>query len=368
MKTMTTDEMVKKLMSAKKSYYSGKPTMSDAEFDALEDRLRSVNPKDPYFSVVGAAINAKQKFKHKIPMLSCDKVKNIDDVEKWLKKLGQGRQDIIIENKIDGLSADLGYENGKLVSAATRGDGNVGQLITSLMDHIAIPKTISLPGIVNIRGEFVIFTDSDIDNPEETNLRNICAGIINRKTIVPAELKHVHFIGYQILGANFTSESEKVEWLRKNKFETTEYVVVKSIKEIEEYYNRYVSTLKAKFKYATDGLVLVVNDSTLHDKIDSMGSTDHDHLYAKAIKPPNESAETILEDIEWNVSRSGKLIPTAIFKTVVIDGSRISRASLTSYENCVRMQVEKGDKLEVVKAGAIIPYIERNLTKNVSQR
>ena len=364
------DRLVGKLSIARRKYYeSGNSDLTDAQFDKLEDRLRELDPKNDYFKAVGTTVeNIKQKFKHDIPMLSCDKVKTIPEVEKWLKKIGYSGKTVLMQNKIDGLSADLTYVDGKLASAATRGDGFVGQNVTKLMQFIKFPKTINLKGTINIRGEFVIFKDSTIENPENKNLRNICAGLISSKTIEADKTKHIHFIGYQVYGSNLKTESAKIDWLEKSGFETTEYAEVSTLEEIEAYFNKYVNELKAEFSYATDGLVLVVDDSTLHESIDKMGSSEHDHLYAKAIKPKNEIAESTLMTIEWSVSRNGRLVPVAIFKPVDIDGSTITRASLNNYENVKRMQMAVGDRLEIAKAGAIIPYIEANLSKNIRQR
>jgi DNA ligase (NAD+) len=365
----TAKVLVETLVAARHAYYSGRHMMSDKDFDTLEDTLRDLDPDNDYFKTVGVPVqNIKQKFTHTIPMLSCDKVKSIPEIEKWLRKIDYFGKPVVIQNKIDGLSADLTYQNGKFVSAATRGDGHIGQNVTKLMQFIRFPKTIPISGTINIRGEFVIFRDSTIENPDNTNLRNICAGLISSKTVEPDKTRHIHFIGYQVYGSPLKTESSKIDFLAEAGFETTDYVEVSTLKEIEDYYNKYVNKLRDEFKYATDGLVLVVNDSTLHASIDKMGSTDHDHLYAKALKPPNESAETTLERIEWQVSRNGRLIPVAIFKPVVIDGSTITKASLNNYANVLRMKMEIGDKLEIVKAGAIIPYVEKNITKGISQR
>ncbi len=365
-----TKKLVETLLKYKEAYYSGSPLVSDKIFDETEEELRKISPDDPYFKIVGSPEkNEKTKFKHDIPMLSCSKVKKVEDLEKWLHKINVYGKEIVIESKIDGCSISLNYIDGKLVSAATRGDSIEGQLILEPIKLIhPFPQTISLKGNITIRGEAVIFKDSDIENEGDTNFRNIVSGALNRKTMNKKQLRHIHFLAYQIYNSEMNTESEKLEWLEKNGFEVTDFVVVKTIKEIGDYYNNYLNKLRDEFKYFSDGLVLVVNDSTLHESIDKMGSIDHDHLYAKAIKGENPSAETTLESILWQVSRNGRLQPVAIFKPVIIEGSTITKASLSNYATVIRMKLEIGDKLKIVKSGQIIPYVELNISKGISQR
>ncbi len=361
------DGLVKKLTEASDKYYnSGSAIMTDALYDNLEYELRALDPQNKFLKKVGAgASDYRKKFQHTIaPMLSCDKVKDVKELEKWIKKIGVEGKSLIFQQKIDGLSADFGYENGKLVSGATRGDGREGSLITRLADSLRVPATIPLKGKIHVRGELVIYKDSDVENEKGSNLRNVAAGIIGSKTLEPEKLAQVHFIAYQLLGSDINYESLKIDWLALHGFEATKYAEVRTQTEIEDYFNLYLTKLRSEWNVATDGLVLVVNDSTLHEHIDTLGSTDKAHLYSKAIKPPSQSKETELIGIEWNVTRLSNLVPIATFKTVNIGDSNINRCTLNNFEYAENLRLHSGDKIEIEKANDIIPRICSNLTSH----
>jgi len=364
-------EIVERLHEAKEAYYDGKPTMSDAEFDKLEDILKEVDPTNDYFKVVGTPTgNIKEKVAHLHPMLSCGKAKVFEDVEKWASKMGVEKELFIVQPKIDGMSGNCVYDNGRLTMICTRGDGHIGQNVTHLADYINVPQTIDAKGHVEIRGEIYLPKDTKAPNPDNKPLRNICVGMVNRKDSKLNDLKYVHFVAYQVIGINdFKPETEtsKMSWLEKNKFEVVEYFLG-NLKDLEKYRAEYVETLRTTWNYETDGLVIVVDNFSLWDNINSKYEISHHNHYNIAWKPESEAVETTLEDIQWQVTRSGRLTPVAIFKTINIGGANISRASLTCYDNVLRMQMERGDKLLVSRANDVIPYVEENITKGVAQR
>lgn len=367
---MDIKKIVTELTLAKNEYYNNDSVshLTDAEYDNLETQLKKIAPNHVFFKMVGSPIeNGRSKYKHSTKMLSCDKAKTVDEIMKWINKYRIAGKKLVAEYKLDGLSANLEFENGKFISAATRGDGELGIDITLLMQHIQFPKTIPIKKRIHIRGEFVAYKDSKINNPNNTNLRNVVAGQINSKTIEPVQLKFIKFIGYQIIGSDFKTESEKIDYLNKIGFETVDYTIVESKEEINNYYQKYLNELRDEYKIATDGLVFCLDDSTMHEKIDKMGSSEKYHLWNISIKPLNESAESILKSIEWNPSRNGRLIPVAIFSPVVIDGATITRASLSNYGCVNRMKLSIGDKLKIVKCGGIIPRVDENLTRGIVQ-
>lgn len=363
---MNTKEIVEKLMAAKEKYYAGKSVMTDFEFDAMEDMLRKQDSSNDYFTIVGSEVkgNIKQKVKHEVPMLSCDKAQNIGEALAWVKKIGVENEIIIGEPKIDGMSAGIVYDNGKFKHVASRGDGITGQIITHIVGQIAtvIAKTINLKGRVEIRGELYLPKNSKIPNPENKPLRNMCTGLVGRKGENHSldDLKFVHFVAYQIVGSDMDSESMKMKWLGKY-FETVECKLLK-VAEIENYYNEYLDTLRSEWNYETDGLVLVVDDNTKWESINSKYEISHHAYHNLAFKGPSEAKETILTGIEWNVSRQGKLIPVALFESVNLGGANTSRCTLNNYENVLRLKLHKGDKIIISRQNDVIPMLRSVLT------
>lgn len=365
---MNAREIVEKLMTAKEAYYAGRPIMTDAQFDALEEDLRSKDSSNDYFAIVGSEVkgNIKQKVKHDIPMLSCDKAQNIGEALTWIKKHGLENEDIIVEPKIDGMSAAIVYDNGKLLRIASRGDGITGQLITHIFGKIAtdIPKTINLRGRVEIRGELYLPKNSKIPNPDNKPLRNMCTGLVGRKGEKHSleDLKFVHFISYQIVGSDIETESDKMKWLNKY-FEIGQYKVLKA-KDIEAYYNQYLAILRSEWEYETDGLVLIVNDNTKWNSINSKYEISHHAHHNIAFKCPSEVKETTLEGIKWQISRSGKLIPVALFKSVNLGGANTTKCTLNNFQNVVNLKLHKGDKILIQRANDVIPFFQENLSKH----
>jgi DNA ligase (NAD+) len=354
-------KIVKKLHEAKDAYYNLEEIMSDDEYDKLEEQLRVLDPENSYFKKVGAKVVGKDKIKHKIPMLSTDKVKTKEEAEKWLEKINC--KDILIEMKIDGLSQTCKYIDGKLQYLATRGDGHVGENKSYLSDYLKIPKTIDLMGEIEIRGEIVLFKDSF-----PSLRRNLAVGIVNKKEGFEEDAKKLKFITYQIVGSSFKTEIDKLKWLKNNGFIVVEYKLTNGIEEINDYYNEYNKKIRDDLKYDSDGMVLIVNNSLLHDKINSKYTIEKTNKYNLAWKPPSKSKVSVLKWIDWQVSRFGNLSPIAILDPVEIDGRIVTKASLSNYENVLRMKLEQGDELEVEVANDVIPYIKKNKTKDINQR
>jgi len=354
------DTISAKLLKAKKAYYDGKAIMSDADFDALEEELRQIDPKHSYFSVVGTPTNSKAKFKHVIPMLSAGKAKTFDEVEAWAKKMGITKEIFVAEPKIDGMSATCIYENGKLVTVATRGDGSVGQDVTHIASYMALPASISLKGRIEVRGELYL---PKVNPIAKEKIRQAAVGLVNRKDSDLHELKHLHFVAYQVWGSSMSKENHKLAWLKENKFEVIDYKTFK-LEAIEAGFQFYLDNLRQEWNYETDGQIFVVNDNSKWDEIDAKYEVEHHHHYMLAWKPPSEGKETELLDIEWNVSRNGKIIPVGIFKPIVLGGAKIQRATLNNFENVEKLALHKGDTIFVERANDVIPYFKENLTKH----
>lgn len=362
---MTEKEIAAKLIDAKKAYYGdGLSFMSDAEFDALEEELRAINPHHDYFKIVGAPVEEGYKIQHKIPMLSMGKAKVAEDLEKWMKKLSlpEGTE-YCLQPKIDGLSATCRYRKGRLVYVATRGDGQEGQDVSHIADYMEDirPEISFTQEDIEIRGELYLPKNTTYDTKGKS-LRNNCVGLINRKEN-REDLKHVRFVCYQIAGpSGILTEAEKIDALHKEGFHS---VIIESASDKEgvvDYYNRYLESNRDEWNYETDGIIITVNDNTIHEEIDSRWVVDHHHHYAIAFKPPAEGKETELLSVEWQVSRQGNIIPVAVFKPVTIGGANLERASLHNYENVLKLRVDKGDRLFIERANDVIPYVKENLS------
>jgi DNA ligase (NAD+) len=360
---MNSDEIVRLLYEARDAYYNtDTPVMSDAEFDELEEKLRSIDPENEYFSSVGLEPSSADKIKHEVPMLSMGKAKTMSDIITWIKRLDLNESEkFIIEPKIDGLSATCRYRGGKLIYTATRGDGEYGQDISHIAEYVKdIPETISFTtDDIEVRGELYLPRNTEFDTGGRP-LRNNCVGLINRKENRD-DLKHVRFAVYQVRGVDsYDTESGRIDLLGQNGFNAVEYSIASDALEIESFYSRYMEKLRAAWEYETDGLIVSVDNRKLFEEIDSRWILDHHHHYAIALKPPAEFRETILTDVVWQVSRQGNLVPVALFEPVIIGGAKLGRATLNNYENVKKLKIEKGDTLIVQRANDVIPFVYGN--------
>ncbi|MBN1499892.1 MAG: hypothetical protein JW982_07050 [Spirochaetes bacterium] len=359
------EQIVNQLLEARDAYYnSDTPSISDTEFDELEDRLRELDSDNEYFKTVGISADDVVKIEHVRPMLSMQKAKTVPEILKWIRKIDPGfKYKYCIEPKIDGLSAACMYRNGKLEYVATRGDGLKGQDISHVAEYITdIPAVISFSsGEVEVRGELYLPKDTLYDTGGRP-LRNNCVGLINRKEN-REDLRHVRFASYQITGdADIETESEKVEVLKKNGFNSIEIFLPHTLEDFQKYFDLYLESKRKQWLYETDGLIITVDECRNFEDIDSRWVVDHHHHYAIALKPPVESYETSLKGIFWQVSRQGNIIPVANFEPVYIGGARIERATLNNYDNVLKLDLHEGDILLIERANDVIPYIRENIS------
>lgn len=428
--TNSPENLVRRLEEAREAYYnSDAPLMSDAEYDALEDELRSADPENPYFTTVGfpaadapdapdaadtadaadAPDTGAPKVRHRVPMLSMAKAKDLGETEKWLRRLApEPEWTLAVQPKIDGVSASLLYEGGELRGAATRGDGVQGQDISRITPYLPdIPRRISFTrDAVEVRGELHLPKDTDYDTGGRP-LRNNCVGLINRKE-QREDIRHVRFLAYQIIwpggtagpvevsgpaGAGspaggtaaplsalegeprLSSEFDKIRILREAGFSTfdswlltpegppedADALIAFFMDRLGSIYTDYTGSLRDAWNFETDGLILVVNDNRLHQRIDERWVVDHHHHYALAFKPPSPRARTVLKGIAWQVSRQGNLTPVALFEPVRLGGARLERAGLHNAGNVRRLRPALGDTIVVERANDVIPYVRDNL-------
>ncbi len=365
MMPMTEKELIQILTEAKDAYYNtDSPVLSDEEFDRLEEELRILNPRSDYFAVVGSETAGGGKIRHEVPMLSMGKAKNMGEVKKWITRLKISEDTRwTMQPKIDGLSASCFYSGGELQYVATRGDGVVGQDVTSIASYIDdIPETIdTTKEDIEVRGELYLPKDTSYDTKGKP-LRNNCVGLINRNEN-REDLKYVRFVSYQTARTRPSgSEAGIIDWLKSSGFHTVEYFSVRGLAEIEKVYDAYLEEKRDQWLYETDGLILTVDDNSLHEEIDSRWVVDHHHHYALAIKPPAASRKTRLTGVEWQVSRQGALVPVAVFEPILLGGATLNRASLHNYAFVQSMGLQLGDELLIERANDVIPYVRENLS------
>jgi len=357
------NEVLDFLMNCKDSYYNDEPVISDSLFDELENAFKRVFPKDEYFTIVG--ISAKgEKVEHKIPMLSCDKGKTVEDVIKWRNKIGYN-DTLICMGKGDGLSGDIEYENGEIVCISTRGNGKFGENKTWLKDYLNIPKSIKYTATDGFTGEVRGEIHLKKSTKMETNnrpLRNVAGGLVNRKDD-KTDCEHLRFVAYQLYKDDpndyFSNDLAELQDMGFEVIWNTEMCADKDITNIRE---TYLSTLRNQFDYETDGLVFQVNDKTLYNAIDSKYEISHHHYYNFALKPPSESKETPCTGKTWGVVRSGDIVPVGLFKPVILGGRQVKQALLDNYSNVVNLHICKDDIILVSLRNDVIPHVEEVVT------
>lgn len=382
-------DLVEQLQQAQDAYYNGDPVMSDAEFDALEDELRELDPKNAYFQRVGAKAKKTKwkKVKHSAPMGSLLKVQTEDEFTKWMAdvsakiKTAASSGDIdkadsaqVVSEKLDGISISLRYEDGKLVSAVTRGDGITGEEITrNVLLMQGVPKKArDLTGYV--RGEIVLKkSDHKKHVPEYKNPRNAASGIAKRESD-PEPCKHLTVICYQLLSERhkITDKAMEFKLLDAIGFTVPSWTLCKTSTEIEKIYADYVKGRREKLDYDIDGLVVECNSLAV---MEHLGEHDGRPKGARAFKFPHEEQATRLRDIVWQVGNSGRVTPVAYFDTVSLAGASVSQASLHNVDNiqrlatrCPQTLLGMGDKILVSRRNDVIPYVEKVLRASSNAR
>ena len=372
-------ELVEILNKASKAYYAEDvEIMSNFEYDKLYDELVSLEAEtgtilanSPTQNVGYEVVSELPKERHPARMLSLDKTKDVDALVSWL-----GDHKGLLSWKMDGLTVVLTYDNGELIKAVTRGNGEIGEVITAnAKTFVNIPRSISYKKSITIRGEAII-TYSEFEKINESiedvdakykNPRNLCSGSVRQLSSKITAERGVRFYAFSMvepedaeLLASFENSFEKrFEFLKGLGFDVVEYEAVTA-----DTLPDMVKAFSAKIPsndFPTDGLVLSFDD-TAYGK--SLGTTAKFPRDAIAFKWQDEEAETTLRDIEWSPSRTGLINPVAIFDTVELEGTDVSRASLHNITYVKDMQLGIGDRIKVYKANMIIPQLSENLTKS----
>ena len=376
------EEINSLLMKASEAYYNeDREIMSNFEYDKLYDELKAledefnIKAENSLTENVGfVAAEFLPKVRHEKPMLSLDKTKDREVLKEFLND-----KEGVLSYKLDGLTIVVTYENGKFVSGITRGNGEIGEDISNnIPAFLNVPLKISYKGHLTLRGEAIItYTDFDKINDElglgsekYKNPRNLCSGSVRQLDPNITKKRNVRLVIFSLVeigGKEKTKEEEKVNSTFENQmkflddlgFETVfrKKVDKNNILDTIEFYAKDV----VKNDYPSDGLVLIFNDIKYGE---SLGTTSKFPRNALTFKWQDETAETTLREVEWSPSRTGLINPVAIFDTVELEGTNVSRASLHNVSIIEELKLGIGDRIKVFKANMIIPQVEENLTKS----
>lgn len=372
-------ELIAKLNEASRAYYAeDREIMSNFEYDALYDELTALEEEtgmilagSPTVNVGYEAVEELPKERHEKPMLSLAKTKSREELQSWL----DGKEGLL-SWKLDGLTIVLTYDNGKLEKAVTRGNGEVGEVITNNAKVFKnIPHAISFKGRLILRGEAVItYSDfekvnGEIDDADARykNPRNLCSGSVRQLNNEITAKRNVRLFAFSLVSAtengmetDFENDREnQFLFLKEQGFEVVEYKRV-TPENIEAAVEAFAAAVKT-YDVPSDGLVLTYCDMAYGASLGRTAKFPRDSI---AFKWADETAETTLKEIEWSPSRTGLINPVAVFEPVELEGTTVSRASVHNLSVMESLKLGIGDRIMVYKANMIIPQIAENLTKS----
>lgn len=366
-------ELTALLNTYRNEYYNlAKPSVSDSDYDKLFGELECLEintgfvlSNSPTQTVGYDVVSKLQKRTHPTPLRSLDKTKSINDLIKWA-----GDKYTIFMLKADGLTVELDYNNGVLTGGYTRGNGEVGEVISHNVTAFKnVPKSIPFKGKLRLSGEAIIHIDDfeqinsslSADDKYKTP-RNLVSGSVRQLDSKICAERNVHFYAFNILECDTLTDSKQtnLNWLG-----TQGFTAIPSIwdNEFKESNIEYLKDWAKDLNLPIDGLVLSFNSIKYSN---SLGETSHHPLHSIAYKFEDETEESVLREVEWNTTRTGQINPTAIFDTVILDNTEVSRASLFNLTFIRDMGLDIGNRIKVSKRNLIIPYIEENLDKDLS--
>ena len=396
-KILRMKELHRQLLAASRAYYQeSREIMSNFEYDRLYDELLELEKEtgtvlagSPTQKVGYEVLSELPKEAHEAPMLSLDKTKEVPVLQEWL-----GSQKGLLSWKLDGLTIVLTYEGGELVKAVTRGNGEIGEVITNNAKVFAnVPLRIPYQGQLILRGEAVIkYSDfarineeiEDVD-AKYKNPRNLCSGSVRQLNNEITAKRSVNFEAFMLVqavaaenagaaedaatvgmpddgtdhGRFHNSRREQFEWLKTQGFDVVEYKEVNAAA-LPDAVAEFAEAIQS-YDIPSDGLVLLMDDIAYGD---ALGRTAKFPRYSIAFKWADEILETTLREIEWSASRTGLINPVAIFDPVELEGTTVSRASVHNISIMEAMELGVGDTITVYKANMIIPQIAENLTRS----
>ena len=349
------------------------PVVSDSEYDALYDELVRleretgyVRPDSPSLRVGGDVLEKFEKQAHLVPLYSLDKVRSNEELAAWqqrAKKLSDGDLACIVEYKFDGLTINLRYDGGVLVSAATRGDGAVGEVITPQVRTIRdVPLSIPYQGRLEVQGEGIMPLsvlkkyNETADEPLK-NARNAAAGALRNLDPAVTAKRHLglfcYGVGYKD-GTPFASHKEMIAFLKENRFPVSDYI--KEAHSLEDIMQcvRETEQMRPQLDYLIDGLVVKIDSYAVRE---ALGFTQKFPRWAVAYKFAADEKTTVLRDVVWQVGRTGKLTPAAMLEPVDIGGVTVSKATLNNYGDIQRKGLKKNCRVFIRRSGDVIPEV-----------
>lgn len=368
-------ELVERLREAGRAYYQeSREIMSNLEYDRLYDELLLLEKEtgvvlsgSPTRNVGYEVVSSLPKERHESPMLSLDKTKEVEELKRFL-----GDQKALLSWKLDGLTIVLTYRDGELYKAVTRGNGEVGEVITNNARVFRnIPLRIAYQGELILRGEAIIGykeferINAEIEDVDAKykNPRNLCSGSVRQLNNEITAKRNVRFYAFSLVQAEdvefHNSRACQMDWLKDQGFEVVEFHEV-TADTVEAEVIKFSEKITEN-DFPSDGLVLIYDDIAYGR---SLGRTSKFPRDSFAFKWADELRETSLVEIEWSPSRTGLINPVAIFEPVELEGTTVSRASVHNISIMEELELGIGDKIEVYKANMIIPQIARNLTKS----
>jgi len=367
-------DLIDKLNEASRAYYAqGEEIMTNKDYDALYDRLQELEKITGIVFSTSPTQNVGYEVQSELPkeahpqrMLSLDKTKDREALRSFA-----GDHECLLSWKLDGLTVVLTYRNGELFKAVTRGNGQVGEVITNnarVFDNI--PLRIDFMGELVLRGEAVI-TYADFEKINQTitddgakykNPRNLCSGSVRQLDPGITKKRHVKFFAFALVsaeGMEFRTRNEQFEWLSHRGFKVVEHRMVKedTVVDAVQWFSDHI----AENPVPSDGLVLTIDDIAYARSLGTTAKFPRDSI---AFKWQDETAETTLREIEWSASRTGLINPIAVFDPVELEGTTVSRASVHNISVMRELGLGIGDRITVYKANMIIPQIAENLTRS----
>lgn len=365
--------LIEQLNKYSYEYYTlGEPTITDDTYDKLFDKLVLLEKEtdiifsnSPTQKVGNKILNELNKTKHEFPLLSLDKTKSLSELIKWIDN-----KDSVLMLKLDGLTIDLTYENGKLIKGETRGNGIEGEDIThNVKTFTNIPLNIQDKKHIHIVGEAIITKDifdklNKLCDYKYKNCRNLVSGSVRQLDNKICKQREVKFIAYNLLGTNIVSKHKQLQYLQQLGFDIVPHKCINmGIQNNKEYLQKFIDEIKTfaeNNKIPFDGMVVTYNDIKYGE---SLGTTSHHPKHSLAFKFNDDVEITKLKDVQWQVGRTGIITPVAIFDEVELEGTTVKKASVHNLKQLNELQLGIGDEISVYKANQIIPQIKDNLTK-----
>lgn len=374
--TMNTNQLLDKLTKANDAYRNGNPIMSDAQFDALEDQLKAIDPNHPWFSKVGATpVSGWMKARHSRPMASLNKAQDASELHAWASSCSfRDGELLVVMDKLDGASLNCEYVDGKFSRAITRGDGDIGEDITANAKKMPFPKVIPNKFTGSLRGEVIVrYGNFKTHFIGQSNPRNTANGTMKRQSD-SSGCQYLDVVMFDVMPDHGEPlhKADQFGMLKQWGFSIPRYQVVNSIKDVETVYDEYINTHRSsvedhvegdgKLDYDIDGLVIQFDH---RQRFSGLGDQGRGPKGAVAFKFPHEEKVTTLRNVRWQVGNSGRITPVAEFDEVVLAGAKVVQASLHNISNMQRLADDVGaidmgigDQIMVARRNDVIPYVE----------